>query len=287
MGNPFHKLVRRESKALVKSGPRGLVKLASRAGYKIEPSVINVGLADVVTHEANAVNVLPARVLRMVGHTPPVPGRAAVLMEKVKKLMVPGAAGIAAVEVMWDCWHESGWATKEREAIDQWLNQHGVRAGDPLSALTPEELAELATLIARIRGGEASKEDIDAFVDVITHTGLKEAVQGHGTAGTRRSLARPVATTGVRAVGSGSTPLAAPAPGSREVIEWLCSAKGVTPDQLRDEFIRHSLLMKLSLTDFDRYTSRRAPSSGRELLHALEAADDGEGADDGEESDAL
>lgn len=281
MTNPFAKLVKREGSSLIRRGSTSLIKQAGKAGFRVEPSVITLGVADVVSHTPAAVRALPPRVLKVIGAVPPNPDRQAVLVSRVKTAISGVLTGLAAVQLLWDLWHESGIANDERVAIDAWFNKHGLRIGDPLSSLSPEELADLSTLIARMRNGTASDADIEAFTEVITHSGLDEVVKKSPRS---RVPARPIGT-GDRGLSPVSQPVAQTQLLARDVIDYLKTSMGLSLEALNDVWIRHRLLNALTERDFDAYRRPTSPQAGVSLLHLLEGGEDAE--DGGEEDDSL
>lgn len=282
MGNPFVELAKHEAKNLVRAGSVSLVKKASQAGYKIKPEVVILGIGDVISGTARRI---PARVAKVLGQEPPNPSRLALISKRAASAIAGGLTLTGLSDLIWDFWHESSIAKEEREKLDQWLNSMGLRVGDPLSELTPEELTGLATFIADARGGKVSAAEIADFVEGLTHKGLARAAEG-------RTTKKRVYTSPANTVPGGGHPLGSSSPkarkytySARDVVEFLMNYYGIGPDGLANKIVAHKLLSTITVEDVEQYSRRPTPASGMALLNAMLAPQSEEDADDDPDGD--
>lgn len=278
MGNPFVELVKQESKSLVRAGSVSLVKKAAQAGYKIKPEVIVLGIGDVVSGSAKRI---PTRVAKVLGQEPANPSRLSLISKRAASAIAGGLTLTGLTDLVWDFWHESSIGKEEREKLDQWLNSKGLRVGDPLAELSPEELTELATYIADARGGKVSAVDIADFIDGLTHKGLARAAGGRAPK-TRKVYTSPAATVpGGGHVLNGTPQRAAKYHyTARDVVEFLMNYYGISPEGLANKIVAHKLLGTITVQDVEQYSRRPTPASGMALLDAmLTPAEDEEGDD--------
>jgi hypothetical protein len=287
--NPFRALVKRESKALVRGGSTALVKQAAKAGYQVEADVITVGIADIIS---NTAPTIPARVAKTVGLSPPNPNRLKVLSAKAAAVIGGGMTVTGMTDLIWDFWHESSIAPDERQKLDTWLNSKGIRVGDPLSSLSPEQIAELTEFIAKARGGSVTSQEVADFVNALTHKGLKSKVDGHHKG--RKMRASPYASTSgaapVLGLGGGGGSASGNGVSCRpkaDAIEFLMRYYGTNKEGLYAKLVAISLLMRLTPADLRSYAARSSVTSGETLLNELDgASQQGEG-DDDEDDDEL